>query len=99
MEGPGVAKFSHLFAPARLGKLATQNRVKYAACSVSNFNTADGHVTPREIARMEVVASTGAGVVTNQGAYPDEQGEGKAYLRQLAIFDDRFVAGLARVAD
>ncbi len=99
MEGPGVAKFPRLFEPTRLGSLSVRNRVKYAACSVSNFNTPDGEVAPREIGRMEVVAATGAGIVTNQGAYPDARGEGKAYLRQLSLADDRFIPGLARVAD
>jgi 2,4-dienoyl-CoA reductase (NADPH2) len=40
--------------------------VKYAACSVSNFNARDGSITDREYARMEVVARTGAGMITNQ---------------------------------
>ncbi|MDA8335852.1 MAG: FAD-dependent oxidoreductase [Peptococcaceae bacterium] len=40
---------------------------------------------------MRVVAQTGAGIITNQGAYPDPRGEGKAYWRQVAIYDDRFL--------
>lgn len=35
---------------------------------------------------MEVIARCGAGVITYQGAYPDEKGEGRAYRRQLAIY-------------
>lgn len=48
---------------------------------------------------MEVMARSGAGVITYQGAYPDERGEGRAYQRQLAIYSDKFIPSLARVAD
>lgn len=96
---PGVAKFAHLFAPTRIGGLTAKNAVKYAACSVSNFNNPDGSITEREMGRMEVIAKTGAGMITNQGAYPDEAGMGKAYARQLSIAHDRYIDGFARVAD
>ena len=95
----GRAKFAHLLQPTKLGKFTLRNRVKYAACSVSNFNTHDGHVTDREYARMEVIASTGCGLITNQGAYPDPKGEGKAYFRQLALSDDHYIPGLRKIAD
>jgi 2,4-dienoyl-CoA reductase (NADPH2) len=97
-ELPGARRYSALFAPRRIGKLTAANSIKYAACSVSNFNDPDGSITEREFARMEVVARTGCGIVTNQGAYPDKDGYGKAYLRQLSITDDRFIPGFARIA-
>jgi 2,4-dienoyl-CoA reductase (NADPH2) len=48
---------------------------------------------------MEVISRCGAGIITNQGAYPDEKGEGRAYLCQLALYSDKFIPSLARVAD
>ncbi|MFQ6015909.1 MAG: FAD-dependent oxidoreductase [Anaerolineae bacterium] len=96
---PGEKKFPHMFSPGKLGKLEAKNRVKYAACSISNFNTRDGYLTEREYARMEVIAQTGASIITNQGAYPDKKGEGKAYVRQLCIADDSYIPGFKRVAD
>jgi 2,4-dienoyl-CoA reductase (NADPH2) len=48
---------------------------------------------------MDIVARTGCGIITNQGAYPDKEGYGKAYLRQLSIADDRLIPGFARIAD
>lgn len=94
----GEAKLAHLFEPARLGRFATRNRIKYGACCVSNYNTRDGFITEREIARMRVIARTGCGIITNQGAYPDPLGEGKAYFRQVAIFDDKFLPQFERIA-
>ncbi len=98
-SGPGVKKYGQLFEPFPVGRFTLRNRVKYAACSVSNFNTEDGFITDREYARMDVIARTGCGLITNQGAYPDPRGEGKAYMRQIALCDDRYVPGLRKIAD
>ncbi|MFH1112457.1 MAG: FAD-dependent oxidoreductase, partial [Pseudomonadota bacterium] len=92
-------EFPHIFSEGRVGKFTLQNRVKYAACCVSNFNTRDGFLTEREFARDEVIANTGASIMTNQGAYPDTSGEGKAYHCQLCINDDKYVPGLKRIAN
>ncbi|HRP76721.1 MAG TPA: FAD-dependent oxidoreductase [Rhodocyclaceae bacterium] len=98
MTRPGELKLKHLFQPGRIGKFATKNLVKYGACCVSNYNTRDGHITPRELARTRVIASTGCGIITNQGAYPDPLGEGKAYFRQVALFDDKFLPQFETIA-
>ena len=95
---PGVVKLPHLFQPGRFGRFEIKNRIKYGACCVSNYNTRDGFITEREIARMRVIARTGCGIITNQGAYPDPLGEGKAYFRQVAIFDDKFLPQFERIA-
>jgi 2,4-dienoyl-CoA reductase (NADPH2) len=93
----GKDNFPHIFGPGQIGRFKTFNRVKYASCSVSNYNTLDGFVTERELHRDEVIARTGASVLTNQGIYPDGGGEGKVYPRQLAGYDDRFIPGLRNV--
>ena len=92
-------EFPHIFGAGKIGKFTVENRIKYAACCVSNFNTRDGFVSEREFARDQVIAQTGASIMTNQGAYPDVSGEGKAYYSQLCINDDKYVPGLARIAD
>ncbi|MBW7860579.1 MAG: FAD-dependent oxidoreductase [Rhodocyclaceae bacterium] len=98
MNRPGEKKLKHLFQPGRIGKFETKNLVKYGACCVSNYNTRDGYITPRELARTRVIASTGCGIITNQGAYPDPLGEGKAYFRQVALFDDKFLPQFETIA-
>ena len=87
----GERKLPNLFRPGRLGRYPTPNLIKYGACCVSNYNTRDGYITPRELARTQVIAATGCGIVTNQGAYPDPKGEGKSYFRQIALYDDKFL--------
>lgn len=88
---PGEKKLPHLFRPGRIGRYTTPNMIKYGACCVSNYNTRDGFITPRELARTRVIAGTGCGIITNQGAYPDPKGEGKSYFRQIALYDDKFL--------
>jgi 2,4-dienoyl-CoA reductase (NADPH2) len=96
-EKPGMKRFPHIFEERKVGSFTSRNRVKYAACSVSNFNHRDGSVSDRELARMGVIARTGCGIITNQGAYPDPRGEGKAYYRMLALHDDRYIEGIRKI--
>src|SRR5271166_6407785 len=88
MNNPsGVTKLPRLFEAVQWGRFSVKNRIKYGACCVSNYNTRDGFVTEREVARTRVIAVTGCGIITIQGAYPDPRGEGKAYFRQIALFE------------
>ncbi len=93
-----MEKFPHIFSPGRIGHLTTKNRVKYAATE-TNFNYGDGYVSDKEVAYMEAQAKGGTGIVTTQGAYPDPGGEGKGFKGMMAISDDRFIPGLARIAE
>ncbi len=88
-----------LFEPVKFGKYELTNRVKYGACCVSNFNNTDGSITPRELARMKVIAETGCGMITNQGAYADPLGEGKAYYTQIALYDEKFLPQFETIAE
>lgn len=94
----GRTKLKNLFEPVRIGRFEVANRVKFGACCVSNYNTRDGYLTPRELARTKVIAESGCGMITNQGAYPDERGEGKGYFRQLALYDEKFLPGFETIA-
>ena len=95
---PGQKKYPHVFSPGKLGKLETKNRIKYASTE-TNFNYGDGYVADKEVAYMEAQARGGAGIVTTQGAYTDSTGEGKGYVGMMAIWDDKFIPGLQRIAD
>lgn len=95
---PGEKQLSHLFKPTKWHRFEIKNSVKYGACCVSNYNTRDGFITERELARTKVLAGTGCGIITNQGAYPDPLGEGKAYFNQIALFDDKFIPQFEKIA-
>jgi len=93
-----TATLARLFEPAQWGKLHSKNRIKYGSCCVSNYNNRDGTHTIREHARTQVIAQTGCGIITNQGAYPDPLGEGKGYFRQVAIYDDSCIPEFEKIA-
>ena len=95
---PGQKEYPHIFSPGTLGKLEAKNRIKYASTE-TNFNYRDGYVADKEVAYMEAQARGGAGMVTTQGAYTDSRGEGKGYVGMMAIWDDKFIPGLKRIAD
>jgi 2,4-dienoyl-CoA reductase (NADPH2) len=92
-----MSKYPHIFSPGHIGALISKNRVKYAATE-TNFPFGDGFVNDKEVAYMEAQAIGGAGIVTTQGAYPDSRGEGKGFKGMMAIYDDRFIPGLARIS-
>jgi hypothetical protein len=54
---PGKRKLPHLFKPARLGRWSAPNSIKHDACCVSNYDTRDGCITPRKLARTRVIAA------------------------------------------
>jgi 2,4-dienoyl-CoA reductase (NADPH2) len=95
---PGEQALPFLFQEYQWGRFKLRNRIKYGACCVSNYNERDGRITPRELARTRVISKTGCGIITNQGAYPDPRGEGKAYFRQVALFDDKFLPEFEQIA-
>ncbi len=95
---PGQKRYPHIFSPGKLGKIETKNRIKYASTE-TNFNYRDGYVADKEVAYMEAQARGGAGMVTTQGAYTDTRGEGQGYVGMMGIWDDKFIPGLARIAD
>lgn len=92
------ARYPNIFAPGSIGRLITKNRVKYAATE-TNYNYGNGFVSDREVAYMKAQAKGGAGIITTQGAYPDEKGEGKGFKGMMGISDDRYIPGLAKISD
>jgi 2,4-dienoyl-CoA reductase (NADPH2) len=94
----GEMRYPHIFSAGRIGNLEIKNRIKYAATE-TNFNRADGFVTDKEVGYMEAQAKGGAGIVTTQGAYPDEKGEGKGFRGMMSIAHDRYIPGLSRIAN
>ena len=95
---PGIKKYPHIFSPIKVGKLEIKNRIKYASTE-TNFNYRDGYVSDKEVGYMEAQARGGAGIVTSQGAFTDPRGEGKGYVGMMAIWDDKFIPGLKKIAD
>jgi len=87
---------SVLFTPIRLGGLEIPNRIMRSA-TWEGMAQEDGTVTDALVELYERLGAGGAGLVISGYAYICP--EGKGLPRQVAIYDDRYVEGLSRIAD
>jgi len=98
-EFSGAKRYPHLFKPIQIGNLLVPNRIKYAATE-ENLNGLDGFVTDSGVAYMrERAKGVVGGLCFMQGVYMDEARKGQGYVGQAAAWDDKFIAGLKRIAD
>ncbi len=86
---------SILFTPIRIGSLDVPNRFVRSATH-SYMADDEGYVTDREVELHRRLAEGEVGLIITGHAYV--QPSGKASPRQIAVFDDRFVDGLGRIA-
>ena len=88
--------FEHLLRPGWIGPLELSSRVILPAMDMNHCD--DGVITDAEIAHYRARAAGGAGmIITGSGAvsFP----VGAASRKQPGLSDDRFVPGLARLAE
>jgi 2,4-dienoyl-CoA reductase-like NADH-dependent reductase (Old Yellow Enzyme family) len=85
-----------LFAPGRIGAVDLKNRIVMPAMT-TRLADEEGFVTPASLAWFEARALGGAGLVTVEMASPEKAGRHRR--RELGIYDDRFLPGLARLVE
>jgi len=88
--------YSHLFSPLRVENLILKNRVVFPPIA-TNFASVNGEVTPEMIYHYGRRAQGGAAMVTMENIciqFPDA----RHGTTQPRVDDDRFIAGLSRVA-
>jgi 2,4-dienoyl-CoA reductase-like NADH-dependent reductase (Old Yellow Enzyme family) len=87
---------SVLFTPIRIGALTVPNR--FVRSATHDYMADDeGRVTNANIELYRRLAEGEVGLIVTGHAYV--QPSGKASPRQMAVFDDRFVEGLARIPE
>ena len=92
----GSESFGRVLAPGRIGGLELPNRIIMPAMDMNLCH--DGMITPAEIAHYTVRAAGGAAmVITGSGAVAFPRGATSRH--QPGLSDDRFVPGLAALAD
>jgi len=85
---------SILFTPVRIGPLTVPNR--FVRSATHDYMADDeGHVTDANVALYARLAEGEVGLIIT--GHANVQPLGKASPRQTAVFDDRFVDGLARI--
>ena len=92
-----MAAFEHLLAPGRIGPLELRNRILMAPMG-EELAELDGTVGDRQLAYVEARAAGGAALVS-LGSVAIAWPAGTANECQNGISDDRFEAGIRRLAD
>ena len=87
---------SILFTPVKIGPITMPNR--FARSATHDFMADDeGNVTDANVELYRLLAEGEVGLIITGHAHV--QPSGKASPRQMAVFDDRFVEGLARIPE
>ena len=85
---------SILFTPIRIGRVTVPNR--FVRSATHDFLAdEDGKVTDSQVALFRDLAEGEVGLIITGHAYVNPTG--KASPRQIAVYDDRFIEGLARI--
>lgn len=92
-----MGDFDNLLRPGRIGTLALRNRIIMAPMG-SNFAEADGTCGERIQAYYEARAAGGAALLT-MGVCAIAYPAGTAEPYQVGVSDDRFIPGLAGIAE
>ena len=87
---------SRLFTPGRIGAVELRNRIVMPAMT-TRLADEEGFVTEATLAWFAARARGGAGLVTVEMASPEKAGRHRR--RELGIYDDRFLPGLARLVE
>lgn len=83
-----------LFDPGRIGPVEVPNRIVMASMTSRGADEL-GFVTPQTLAYYDARARGGVGLITVEMAAPEKCGRHR--LRELGIYDDRFLPGLTQL--
>jgi 2,4-dienoyl-CoA reductase-like NADH-dependent reductase (Old Yellow Enzyme family) len=85
-----------LLTPARIGSVEIPNRIVMPAMTTRTADE-EGFISDDSVAYYRARAQGGVGLVTVEMASPEKVGRHRR--REVGIYDDRFLAGLARLVD
>src|ERR1700738_3525827 len=87
---------SILLSPARIGDVEIPNRIVLPPMTTRTAD-ADGFATENTLAYYAARVAGGVGLITVEMASPEKAGRHRH--RELGIYDDRFLPGLAKLVD
>jgi len=85
-----------LLTPARIGPVEISNRIVMPPMTTRTADE-EGHVTDDTVAYYMARVHGGVGLITVEMASPEKAGRHRR--REIGIYDDRFLPGLARLVD
>jgi 2,4-dienoyl-CoA reductase (NADPH2) len=91
-----MTAYPHLFSPLKVGALKLANRITMAPMYMGYSNLA-GEITPQVLEHYREMGASGVGLVVVENASVDPEGVGSPFI--IRAEDDRFTAGLAKLAE
>ena len=92
-----MSQYKHLLSPGKLGPIDLRNRILLSPMG-DNFSDPDGYCTEQMQAYYEARAAGGAGLII-MGVVSIAFPHGTAEPFQCAISDDKYIPGLAKLAE
>lgn len=92
-----MSQYKHLLSPGKLGPIDLRNRIILAPMG-DNFSDSEGYCTEQMQAYYEARAAGGAGLIV-MGVVSIAFPHGTAEPFQCAISDDKYIPGLAKLAE
>jgi 2,4-dienoyl-CoA reductase-like NADH-dependent reductase (Old Yellow Enzyme family)/thioredoxin reductase len=90
-------QFEMLFKPGKIGSMEIKNRIIMAPM-ITEYADVDGYVTQRLIDYYAERAKGGVGLIMVEASYV-QWPIGKGFSRQIALYDDKYIPGLTKLAD
>lgn len=90
-----IMAYKKLFSPIKIGSMELKNRLVMPPM-VRNYASLKGLVTEQYLDHIESIAKGGVGMLILEASYITEQGKG--FLNELGIHNDKVIPGLNKLA-
>ena len=91
------ANLTKLFEPGRIGTMNIKNRIVMSPM-ITDYADEEGHITQRLIDYLVERAKGGVGLIILEASYI-QRFLGRAFLNQVAVYDDKYISGLSRLTE
>jgi len=93
----GSIKLTKLFEPGKIGTMCIKNRIVMSPM-ITDYADEEGYVTQKLIDYLAERAKGGVGLIILEASYV-QRFLGRAFLNQVAVYDDKYIPGLSRLTE
>jgi 2,4-dienoyl-CoA reductase-like NADH-dependent reductase (Old Yellow Enzyme family)/NADPH-dependent 2,4-dienoyl-CoA reductase/sulfur reductase-like enzyme len=93
----GSIKLTKLFEPGKIGTMRIKNRIVMSPM-ITDYADEEGYVTQKLIDYLAERAKGGVGLIILEASYV-QRFLGRAFLNQVAVYDDKYIPGLSRLTE
>ena len=90
-------KLTKLFEPGKIGRMKVKNRIVMSPM-ITDYADEEGYITQKLIDYLAERAKGGVGLIILEASYI-QPFLGRAFLNQVAVYDDKYLPGLSRLTE